>query len=221
MSLAERLLQWPQAVARQVFTAVMVPAADMHPAQARQAVPQALWAVSPVHLSKALNQGTPADWHSAIDGRQISHRLALLPTEVVGQVAWNLGLLMHARNLRQVVLREEVQALAEAGIDEAAWQWVLQPIKPHQLMAADSRLASLPMAQWPQWLRERGEQALAALTGTLMPALAQRLRWKLGVQEAGAGDPPAAELIELAYGQAAAAWSTDWDHCLAQLKPTR
>ena len=88
MSLAERLLQWPQAVARQVFTAVMVPAADMHPAQARQAVPQALWAVSPVHLSKALNQGTPADWHSAIDGRQISHKLALLPTEVVGQVAW-------------------------------------------------------------------------------------------------------------------------------------
>ncbi len=221
MSLAERLLQWPQTVARQVFTAVMVPAADMHPAQARQAVPQALWAVSPVHLSKALSQGTPADWHSAIDGRQISHRLALLPTAVVAQVAWNLGLLMHARNLRQVVMREDVQALAEAGIDEAAWQWVLQPLKPHQLLAADGRLASLPLAQWPQWLRERGEDALLALTGSLMPALAQRLRWKLGVQEPGTTDLPNPELIELAYGEAAAGWSADWDRCLAQLKPIR
>jgi hypothetical protein len=221
MSLAERLLQWPQTVARQVFTAVMVPAADMHPAQARQAVPQALWAVSPVHLSKALSQGTPADWHSAIDGRQISHRLALLPTAVVAQVAWNLGLLMHARNLRQVVMREDVQALADAGIDEAAWQWVLQPLKPHQLLAADGRLASLPLAQWPQWLRERGEDALLALTGSLMPALAQRLRWKLGAQEPSAAGLPNPELIELAYGEAAAGWSADWDRCLAQLKPIR
>ncbi len=221
MSLAERLLQWPQAVARQVFTAVMVPAADMHPTQARQAVPQALWAVSPMHLSKALSQGTPADWHSAIDGRQISHKLALLPSAVVGQVAWNLGLLMHARNLRQVVLREDVLALEEAGMDEASWQWVLQPLKPHQLLAADGRLASLPLAQWPQWLSERGEQALAALTGSLMPALAQRLRWKLGVQDLSTTELPDPELIELAYGQAAAGWSADWDRCLAQLKPIR
>lgn len=221
MSLAQHLLYWPQPVARQVVQALLLPASDMHASQARQAVPQPLWGLAPALLSKALLQGPAGQWARELDARQLSHRLALLPSAVVAQVAWNLGLLLHAQRLRQVILRPELALLAQGGVDHAAWVLVdaAPATQPHTDGPADLR--ALPVAQWPERLRRSGEQALAALASATSPALGQRLRWKLAGRpnEDAAEAAPTERLLQLAYAPAAHAWSPDWEPCLLGWQP--
>ncbi len=210
MNLAQGLLNWPQAVARQTHAALFLPTLDMHPSQFERCIPPTLAPLSAASLSQALRTAQPDAWDSEFDGRQLSHRLALLPRHVLADVAWHLGLVLHAPTLRQVVLREELDLLDRQGLDGSAWTLVF---KAPTGTATSTALRERPVAQWSDGLRLSGEQSLIALSQTLPPSLGQRLRWKLPAAEAS-GQPPAADLLSAAYTACVPAWSTDWDACL-------
>lgn len=212
MTLAERMLQWPQQVAHQVYSALFLPAADMHPAHARAHVPQSLWQLSPASLSPALGQGQA--WRE-LDGRHIGHRLALLPHSVVTQISWNLGLLLSSGPLRRVVERSQLDELKGQGLDESDWQLVLQPGLE---TSRDEALG--PIDQWAQTIRRRGEGGLLALADQLNQDIGQRLKWKID-PEASAGAMPSPEALNRAYHAPVRAWSRDWDECLVQVSPAR
>ena len=219
MSLPACVAQWPEQVTRQVMTALYTPAADMHPEQAHALVPRELWALPATVLSRGL--GEPLnDWPAELDGRKVEHRLALLPRTVLEQVAWNLGLLAHAASLRKLVLRSEVQALSEQGLQDGDWQLALSaPRSPAHDMQT---LAQAPLEQWPALMRHAGLLALRALAASLGPVLGQRLIWKLptGLPTVGADQAPPSALVHLAYTPASKQWSSHWDSCLSQIKPS-
>jgi hypothetical protein len=206
MTLAQALLQWPQQVAQQVHAALFLPAADLHPQRARELVPKALWNLSAARLSPAL--AAPQAWQE-FDGRRLPHRLALLPREVVDRVAWNLGLLISAPRLRQVVLRSELQQLADQGLDEDAWQLVLL------VKGAPAAQDLGPIEQWGQAIKQRGESALLGLAEEIGGGLGQRLTFKLAPALPVAA-PAATDLLDQAYTPVVQAWSAQWDRCLAQ-----
>ena len=206
MSLAQGLLSWPQEVAQQVHAALFLPAADLHPQRARELVPKPLWTLSPARLSEAL--AMPAAWQE-FDGRRLPHRLALLPRGVITRVAWNLGLLLSAAQLRRVVLRRELQLLEQQGLDASAWELVFKADK----VAALADLG--PLEQWAQAIAERGERSLLAVAQEMGGALGQRLNYKLAPDQSPAA-AAAPELLNLAYTAAVQAWSDQWDSCLSQ-----
>ena len=157
MSLPACVLSWPRPVSRQVMRALFIPAQDMHPEQARTQVPRTLWALPPALLSRGLD-AAPADWPAQLDGRRIDHRLSLLPTSVLEQVAWNLGLIMHAPYLRKLVLRDDVQTLTEQGLKDEDWQLALS--SPLVLLGPTSPppLSAVALTEWPQMLRQTGRR---------------------------------------------------------------
>jgi hypothetical protein len=216
MTLAQSLLGWPQSVASQVFSALLIPAGDLHPAQAQLRVPAAMAPLSAVQLSQALADEHTHRWSEEFDGRQLTHRLALLPSVLITQVAWNLGLLMHGATLRQVIASSALAELAAQGLDESDWALVFKAGSPGGRSQSDA-LREVPLAEWPAALLQHGEQSLAALAATLAPSLGQRLQWKLPPAAAKALPVPAASLLEAAYGHAVQTWSSDWDKCLTSL----
>lgn len=216
MSLAQLLLQWPQAVARQVYCALFLPAMDMDPQQKDLTVPPALIGLPPEQLSQALNQGDLAQWSQELDGQQVPHRIALLPRAVIHQISWNLGLLMHARELRQVVMRPDLLSLAEQGLGDQDWQW----IDTFSLLAMNEPLSQEPppLNHWATWLQSTGEQALASLALGLPTSVGQRLRWKLPLNERlPLQDAPPPDVLFAAYNRAVEDWNKDWDTCLRQI----
>jgi hypothetical protein len=203
-------------VAQQVHAAWFLPAQDMHPEQIAQCVPAALQGLSPALLSKALDGGERIDLNAIFDGRQLPHRLSLLPRTVLESLTLNLGLLMHAGALRQVVLRQDLQALAQGGVDETAWTMVFAHAAGTP--SPEKTLPHLPhseVARWPSLLREAGEQALLALSNTLPRPLGQRLRWKLPVHSQP-GTLPQAPMLAQAYATSVNGWCPDWDERLTQ-----
>ena len=214
MSLAQQLLHWPLVVSRQVHAALFVPAADMHPEQWAQSVPAAVQSLAPQTLSKALDASQGQDALRAFAARQLAHRLVLLPAAVIDRLCLNLGLVLHAQTLRQVVLRSQHEQLAQAGVDEAAWSLVFRA--DVAAPAADSPLEQQDLAHWPAWLHGAGALGLLALADTLPPALAQRLRWKLPACH-GPQTPPPLAALELAYAASVQPWCADWDACLQQV----
>lgn len=216
MSLAGQLLNWPQAVARQVHAALFVPAADMHPEQWTKGIPTALQDLSPQTLSKALDASSGRDVLHAFDGRQLAHRLVLLPAAVIDRLCLNLGVVLHARTLRQVVLRSQREQLAQAGLDETAWS--LAFTAPLAATAASSPWQMHNLAEWPARLQSVGALELRALADTLPSALGQRLRWKLPSGD-GPGTQPSQAALELAYAASVQPWCADWDQCLQEATP--
>jgi hypothetical protein len=214
MMLPACVLQWPQPVSRQVMSALFMPAADLHPDQARSLVPRALWALPAADLSRGL-EPVARQWPQEIDGRRIEHRLALLPRSVLEQVSWNLGLLLAASSLRKRVLRSELQTLAEHGLSEDDWALVHQAPRSAALPPVELPTNELP--QWPELLRHAGAQALLALTAPLGQILGARLTWKLPPGEPASSQAPSATLLKQAYAPAVHRWSTDWDDCLGQI----
>lgn len=206
MNLAQAMLQWPQQVAQQVHAALFLPASDLHPQHARELVPKALWNLSAARLSPAVAQAQA--WQE-FDGRQLPHRLALLPRAVLTRVAWNLGLLIFAPRLRQVVLRSELEQLASQGLDSAAWQLVFS----NQAGGPSEDLG--PLEQWGPAISARGERVLLGLADEIGGALGQRLKLKLDPNLAPSPPVPA-ELLSRAYAPAVQAWLAPWDNCLAQ-----
>jgi hypothetical protein len=194
--------------------ALFMPAQDMHPDQARALVPPALWALSASRISRGL--APQQSWPAELDGRRLSHKLALLPRVVLEQVGWNLGLLSSASNLRRLVLRHELQLLADQGMQEADWALVLSA--PRQAKNTNAPLTNAAVAQWPALIRHTGQLALAALATSMDSVLAQRLSCKLAPTTAAA-ELPAPDTLELAYTQAVGPWSAHWDRCLGQLRP--
>jgi hypothetical protein len=218
VSLAQHLLDWPIVVARQVHAALFMPASDMHPEQFARGVPSVLQDLAPETLSRALDASQGRDVLHAFDGRQLGHRLALLPLAVIERLCLNLGLVLHAHTLRRIVVRTQLDQLSRAGLDAQCWSLVFASSPD----AAPAVLADGPpmedLSQWPAWLQTEGARALAALANTLPPALGQRLRWKLAAP-GSAGDPPAKAALELAYSASVAAWCPDWDACLHEAVP--
>ena len=217
MSLPACVLKWPQQVSGQVMRALFAPAQDMHPQQAHEQVPQALWDLPAHRLSQGLEPRLN-DWPAELDGRRIEHRLALLPRSVIETVAWNLGLLACAASLRRRVLRSEVQLLAEHGLQDGDWALALSA--PRTGAPQADLLADHPLQEWPGRMGQLGQAMLADLCSQLGPVLGARLRCKLAVS----AEPPAkvratAGLLELAYPAPVRAWSLHWDDCLMQLQP--
>jgi hypothetical protein len=215
MNLPACVVQWPQPVSRQVMSALFMPAADLHPDQARSLVPRALWRLPAADLSRGL-EPVARQWPQEIDGRRIEHRLALLPRSVLEQVSWNLGLLLAASSLRKRVLRSELQLLAEHGLSDEDWALVHEAPRSAAAPALDLPTSELP--QWPELLRQAGAQALLALATPLGQILGARLRWKLPPGEPAPGPAPSAALLKQAYAPAVRRWSTDWDDCLGQIQ---
>lgn len=212
MNLPQRLLNWPQTVARQVHAALFLPAHDMHPSQFEQCIPSSLQGISPASLSQAL-RGKEQDWARVFDGRQRLHRLALLPRDVIERLCWNLGVVTYAVELRKIVLREDLEFLAQHGMDEAAWALVFQD----PAFSTDAHvLAPNSLDQWPDLMRRTGEQGLAAIAKALPPSLRQRLLWKLPAASCEDASAPNAALLTLAYEATVPRWSADWDDCLSQ-----
>jgi hypothetical protein len=213
VSLQQHLLNWPPAVARQVHAALFWPAADMHPEQFRLGVPAPLQSLAPQTLSKALDASRGEQALREWDAQQLTHRLALLPAAVIGRLGLNLGLVLHATALRQVVLRTELEQLAAAGMDEACWALVLGAES-----APDANTPPLPadnLAQWPELLQSAGTQALWAISQGLPPSLGQRLRWKLPPHDAQVMPPPMAALRQ-AYAATVESWQPHWEACLSE-----
>lgn len=212
MNLPQRLLKWPQTVACQVHSALFLPAHDMHPSQFEQRIPTSLQGISLASLSQAL-RGNEQDWAREFDGRQRWHRLALLPRAVIERLCWNLGVLTHADELRKRVLREDLEFLAQHGMDEAAWTLVFQG----PAFSSDaSILAPSSLDQWPDLMRRTGEQSLAAMAKVLPPSLGQRLLWKLPLASSAGASAHNAALLNLAYEATVPCWSADWDDCLTE-----
>jgi hypothetical protein len=207
------LAQWPQTVSRQVMAALFMPAGDLHPEQARRLVPRALWTLPAAEVSRGLEPRL-GQWPEELDGRRLEHRLALLPRSVLDAIAWNLGLLKGAANLRKRVLRSELQVLAENGLTEADWHWVHEA--PRQSWPA-LELPEGDCSQWPQRLRQSGVRALLALTAPLGDILGTRLAWKLPPDETAAEQAPPTAMLHFAYTPVVQRWSAHWDDCLAQL----
>ena len=220
MSLPACVLHWPRQVSRQVMCALFMPAQDMHPEQAHTHLPPTLSALSPAQLSRGL-ESAAAGWPAELDGSRIDHRLSLLPTSVLEQVAWNLGLIIHAPYLRKLVLRDEVQILTEQGLKDDDWQLALSSPPVPSEQASPSPLSAIALAEWPQLLRQSGFMALQTLTVHLGPVLGQRLSWKLpsDLKPNVTATVPSNTLLQLAYTPAANNWSAQWDSCPAQLKP--
>jgi hypothetical protein len=203
-------------VAKQVHAAWFLPAQDMHPEQLAQLIPKALQGLSPALLSKALDGGQSNDLNAIFDSRRLPHRLSLLPRKVLESLSLNLGMLMHASFLRQVVLRQDLQALAQGGVDEATWTMVFA--NAANTPSPEKTFSNLPrseVARWPSLLREVGEQSLLALSNTLPRPLGQRLRWKLPVHSQP-GTLPQAPLLAQAYATSVNGWCPDWDERLTQ-----
>lgn len=220
MSLAQQLLNWPPEVARPVHAALFVPAADMHPQQRARAVPSALQALSPQTLSKALDASRGRDALLTFDGRQLGHRLALLPAAVIDRLCLNLGALLHAPALRKVVMRSQREQLAQAGLDDALWSLVFSaPSAHHEPPPGPARHPATDLArdltQWPAQLHDAGAQALHGLADALPAALGQRLRWKLP-ERAGSPTLAPAAALEQAYLASVQGWCSPWDACLQQ-----
>jgi YOP proteins translocation protein K (YscK) len=211
----QRMLSWPQNVAKQVHAAMFLPARDMHPDQRARCVPPALEGLSSSSLSKALIGQDVHDWDGLFDGRQRGHRMALLPRVVIERLCWNLGLLTHATVLRQVVLRQDLALLSDQGMDDASWALVF---RAPENTGEPSDLGRSQMVQWHEVLRETGERGLAAFSQTLPAPFRQRLLWKLPHLETSSA-VPAPALLELAYEEAVLSWSTEWDACLSAASP--
>lgn len=219
MSLSQHALNCSPTVARQVHAAWFLAAQDLHPDQLAQCIPAPLLGLPPLLLSKALEGGQTIDLNAYFDGRQLPHRLALLPRGVLEQLSLYLGLLMHAGFLRQVVLHQDLQSLARGGVDEAAWTLVFAAATESPTPTnASALLIHGEVARWPALLRATGEQALLALSNTLPAPLGQRLRWKLPLHDQP-GTLPTTPMLTQAYATSVNGWCTDWDDCLTQAVP--
>ncbi len=219
MSLPSCLLQWPREVSRQVMSSLFMPAAEMHPAQAREQVPQVLWPLSAAALSRGLDPDP--QWPAELDGRRIEHRLCLLPYAVIEQIAWRGGLLLGASRLKRQVLRTDLERLAQNGLSPEDWACILGQDKTSGA-AFDEVAAALDqveLEQWPARLKQAGLTALLHLGQNLPPSLGRLLRWKLPPVELSPGSAPPATWLTQAYEGAVLPWSAVWDECLQQLRP--
>lgn len=214
----------PLAAARCVFEFAYLPAQYTHPQRLAQLRPAALADLNlpAERVSRALEQAVGLPEMQGLDLSQTTHRAALLPHEVVRELAWWLGLRSGSAMLRKLVRRQDLETLAP-HVSQAQWSWVFRP-SSQPLPQAASTLQALqaePVSQWPPLLWRSGWEALIGLCQSLPRSIGQRLWLKLPAQtpdvfalampvpDAGAVEA-LVHHVEQAYEAVVPSWNPVW-----------
>ena len=212
MNLAQALLELPRPVAQSVYAFVLLPAQDLHPEQT--GLPEGWPELSSRARSLILAPEQDTRWTSQLDWRQLPQRLCMLPQQVLEHVSWHVGLALHSVALRQVVLRTQLEQLAQQGMGEADWSFV------HSLSTRGTQPRPAPdVALDVTSLQRSGWQGLGQLAQQLPQALMQRLGWKMPpwvLQAQNSVLEPLAlqEALTFSYPHVVNAWNPEWDNSL-------
>ena len=237
------LLELPGASGRAVYDALLRPGALAHPD--RLVCPAALAptgaGVSELAHERGLGlpsrPADPSGWMAGIDWASPLHRLALLPREVLESLAWYLGLAGEHQSLRQIVLRDSLQALQANGVsgDHLAFVYGLptdQVGAGSASVSSSGRAASAtndPFTE-PAYLPARIIRTGWGLISADAASLPHPLSWRLTIKlppeaspEAGrtASITPGDRLFEWVRAQVVTAWQPEFDARLAAFAATR
>ncbi|MEK7346576.1 MAG: SctK family type III secretion system sorting platform protein [Pseudomonadota bacterium] len=211
--------------ARCIFEFAYLPAQYADPERLVSLKPALLDGVdAPVErVSRAIAQTLGLPDLDGLDTAQPLHRAALLPHDVIRELAWCLGLRSASAALRKLVLREDLNAL-EGHLRPAHWSWVFRPFERDMplAMATESALQQQVVAEWPPLIWRSGWDALVRICLGLPRSIGQRLWLKLPVQTPDVfalamPAPDAAEMQSLtlhvaqAYDAVVQQWSPQWD----------
>ena len=185
MSLAQAVLGLPQSVGRIVVEFLFAPAATMHAEllaapSSLQGLGAASRAVMLARTHRPLTE-PGVDWHREMDWRSIAHRTAVLPGDTLEALAWYLGLAAHSRQLRRVVLRDDLLKLQSEGIVTEHLEFVYNL---PELADAASLAPALPVSDLAASLWRAGWASLAQCAASLPAAIGARLLLKLPAQAA-------------------------------------
>jgi len=174
-------------------------------------------------VSRAIAQTLGLPDLDGLDTAQPLHRVALLPHDVIRDLAWWLGLRSASAALRKLVLREDLNAL-DGHVRQAHWSWVFSPFEGAMpsALATESALQQQAVAEWPQLIWRSGWDALVSICLGLPRSIGQRLWLKLPVQTPDVfalamPAPDAAQMQSLtqhvtqAYAAVVQQWSPQWD----------
>lgn len=185
MTPAAALQGLPLDAARCIFEFAYLPAQYVDPERGAQLRPAALDGLDmPVaQVSRAMVQTLGLPDLVGLDTVQPLHRAALLPRDAVRELALWVGLRRASGALRKLVLRQDVQALAEQ-VHDAHWSWVFSPNAAPMPQAASTELVlqQLAVIEWPKIIWQCGWDALVDICLVLPRSIGQRLWLKLPVQ---------------------------------------
>ncbi len=204
MTSSMQLLGLSAPAARHVFEFAHLPALYADPERIAEVRPPALQnlKIHPANLSGALTLALQLPELKALDTFSPLHRAALLPRELLRELAWYLGLQSAHAHLRKLVLRQDLDNLAD-DVQPKHWRWVFQAhdvVLPSQLFTANE-LRDVPISDWPGRLLDRGWQLLHQLSRSLPVCVGRRMHLKLPLSLPGydVGVPTA--LTDLEVGQ--------------------
>lgn len=204
MTSSMQLMGLSTTAARHVFEFAHSPALYADPERIAAVRPSALQNLEthPANLSAALALAFELPELKALDTFSPLHRAALLPREWLRELAWYLGLQSAHIHLRKLVLRQDLENLAN-DVQSKHWHWVFQAhdvVLSRQLFTANE-LRDVPIAAWPARLLDRGWQLLHQLTRSLPVCVGRRMQLKLPLSLSAyeMGVPP--ELTDQEVGQ--------------------
>jgi hypothetical protein len=215
----------PMDSARCIFEFAYLPSQYADPERLVSLRPAALKGLdAPVErVSRALAQTLGLPDLEGLDTAQPLHRAALLPHDVVREVAWWLGLRSHSAALRKLVLREDLQAL-EGHVSPEHWSWVFSSVEVPMSLALPTEwvLPEQAVAEWPPLIWRSGWDALLRICLGLPRSIGQRFWLKLPVQtpDVFALATPAPDANEMqaltlhltqAYAAVVQQWRPQWD----------
>jgi len=182
MTSSMQLMGLSTTAARHVFEFAHSPALYADPERIAAVRPSALQNLEthPANLSAALALAFELPELKALDTFSPLHRAALLPREWLRELAWYLGLQSAHIHLRKLVLRQDLENLAN-DVQSKHWHWVFQAhdvVLSRQLFTANE-LRDVPIAAWPARLLDRGWQLLHQLTRSLPVCVGRRMQLKL------------------------------------------
>jgi YOP proteins translocation protein K (YscK) len=211
--------------ARCMFEFAYLPAQYIHPERLARLRPAALadLKLSVGQVSRAVEQAVGLPEMQGLDLAQTAHRVALLPHEVVRELAWWMGLRCGSAMLRKLVLRQDLETLMP-HVSEAQWSWVFSPLSRPLPQAGTTQqsLQGVSVSQWPEILWNSGWSALVALSLALPRSIGQRLWLKFpsDIPDVFAQVTPAPDAgtvealvhnVTQAYEAVVPAWNPAWD----------
>lgn len=174
----------PLEAARCVFEFAYSPALYVDPERLLALTPVSLEGVQApaAQLSQAIAQTVGLPDLEGLDVAQPLHRVALLPRDLVHELAWWMGLRSASEALRKVILHADLQTLAP-HLQRTHWSWVFRPSGVSlPVFEVTDDAWSQPVSEWPARIRRNGWEAMLALCLGLPRSIGQRLWLKFPVQ---------------------------------------